>query len=304
MRGELIKGYEMVAETIKSFCGDRQTTVCRICGEILTETTVTSGQQPYETTWILCGACGSWSIGREPDIERLNAFYSDYSVHHKMAATNTDANDGKRYSDEWRETREREYRLSINDIGLELEQGKDLVDFGAYDGVFLDVCRATQPNLGKSTAVDYPREDTLHLAARGHNFEPINEWMAGESLTDIVTLWDVYEHIADLPGLLTTLSRRVKSGGQVLIQTPHAHVHAQILGPQWHHFLPVQHLQLPSREGILRQFDRYGFTAVQVASFGANAPGSIIPQPYKQLFDTLAKLGDLGSTQLIRFVRR
>jgi hypothetical protein len=81
-------------------------------------------------------------------------------------------------------------------------------------------------------------------------------------------------------------------------------VHAQILGPKWHHFLPVQHLQLPSREGILRQFDRYGFTAVQVASFGANAPGSIIPQPYKQLFDTLAKLGDLGSTQLIRFIRR
>ncbi|MHB1400187.1 MAG: class I SAM-dependent methyltransferase [Trichloromonadaceae bacterium] len=237
-------------------------------------------------------------------MERLNAFYFDYSIHLKQAATNADANDGRRYSNEWRETREREYRLSIHDIGLQLEAGKDLVDFGAYDGVFLDVCRAMQPDLGKTTAVDYPREDILDLSVRGHDFEPIDEWLDGERLTDIVTLWDVYEHVADLHGLLASLSRRVKPGGQVLIQTPRAHVHAQILGPQWHHFLPVQHLQLPSREGILRQFDRYGFTSVQVASFGANAPGSIIPQPYKQLFDTLAKLGDLGSTQLIRFVRR
>jgi|GEM_PF-1740457 len=291
-------------EHIKSYCGDRLTVCCRVCGGKLTDSLVNSGQPPYDTNWILCAECGSWSIGCEPNMERLDAFYSDYSVHLKNSATNADANDGKRYSDEWRETREREYRLSINDIGLGLEPGKDLVDFGAYDGVFLDVCRATQSNLGKTTAVDYPREDTMHLSVRGHSFEPIGEWLGGDSLTDIVTLWDVYEHIADLTGLLTALSRRVKPGGQVLIQTPRAHVHAQILGPKWHHFLPVQHLQLPSREGILRQFDRYGFTAVQFASFGANAPGSIIPQPYKQLFDTLAKLGDLGSTQLIRFVRR
>jgi hypothetical protein len=55
---------------------------------------------------------------------------------------------------------------------------------------------------------------------------------------------------------------------------------------------------------LLRQFERFGLTAVQALSFGANAPGSIIPQPYKQLFDTLAKTGDLGTTQIVRFVRR
>jgi hypothetical protein len=38
-------------------------------------------------------------------MERLNAFYSDYAIHHKKAATNADANDGKRYSDAWREAR-------------------------------------------------------------------------------------------------------------------------------------------------------------------------------------------------------
>lgn len=287
-----------------SFCGEKITKECRVCNGALTETAVSAGHIPYATTWVLCSECGSWSISRIPDMQRLDAFYSDYLTHLQQAATNRDVNDGRRYTSAWRETREREYRLGINDSGLELKQGADLVDVGAYDGVFLDVCRASQPELGKTTAVDYPREDITHLTTRGHLFEPISRWLAGEGTSDIVSLWDVYEHIAELSGFMAALSRRVKVGGQVLVQTPRAHIHALILGNLWHHFLPVQHLQLPSREGLLRQFDRFGFTAVQVASFGANAPGSLIPEPYKQLFDTLAKTGDLGSTQLIRFVRR
>ncbi len=294
----------MGVDSLSSFCGDRATQACRVCAGGLGVTTVSAGEGPYRTIWILCESCGSWSIGHEPDKKRLDAFYSDYSGHLKLSSINPDANDGRRYTDAWRATREREYRLGIRDIGLVLNKSDHLVDFGGYDGVFLDVCRDIQPDLGRSTAVDYPRDETKHLVALGHCFEAIDDWLAGDELVDIVSLWDVYEHISDLPTLMKTLSRRVKAGGQVIVQTPRAHLHARLLGERWHHFLPVQHLQLPSREGILQQFDAYGFTASQVGSFGANAPGSLIPQPYKELFDGLAKEADLGSTQLIRFARR
>ena len=130
----------------RSFCGEKMTEACRVCGGALTETTVSSGQMPYATTWVLCSECGSWSISRIPDMQRLDAFYSDYLTHHQQAATNRDVNDGRRYTSAWRETREREYRLGINDSGLELKKGADLVDVGAYDGVFLDVCRAILPD--------------------------------------------------------------------------------------------------------------------------------------------------------------
>lgn len=286
------------------FCGEQATRQCRVCQGPLTDVTVSSGEGPYATTWRLCDACGSWSIDREPDQAQLNRFYADYATHPRQAAVNPDVNDGRRYTAAWRQTREREYRFGLQDSGLELNKGAEIVDYGGYDGLFLDLCRVIQPELGKTTVVDYPREDPSDPTNPSHDFETIPDWLARDGQTDILTLWDVYEHIADLTNFLDTLSRRVRAGGQVVVQTPRAHVHCRILGKLWHHFLPVQHLQLPSREGLLRQFERFGFTAVQAVSFGANAPGSIIPQPYKQLFDTLAKTGDLGATQIVRFVRR
>jgi hypothetical protein len=42
---------------------------------------------------------------------------------------------------------------------------------------------------------------------------------------------------------------------------------------------------------------------VSNASFGANAPPSLIPHPHKALFDKLVKNGDLGSTQILLFQR-
>lgn len=293
-----------VHQDIVTFCGDEPTTACRVCSGELTETTVTSGNPPYQTSWRLCAVCESWSIDRQPDIDRLNAFYEDYSLHQCQSAINPCNNDGCRYTDAWRSVREREYRLGIEDCALELKPGQKVVDYGSYDGLFLDVCRGIEPFLAQTTVVDYPREEVDIGLAQEHRFEAIDKWLVGDAAVDVVALWDVYEHVPNLEVLLQALSRRVSKGGQVVVQTPRAHQHAHILQERWHHFLPVQHLQLPSREGLLRQFEQAGFSAVFAGSFGANAPADIIPEPYKKLFDTLAKQGDLGSTQLVRFVRR
>lgn len=185
-------------------------------------------------------------------------------------------------------------------IGLTFSPGQSVVDFGAQDFAFLDICRAIEANLGKTTAVDYVVGEPSNCK---HGSQSIRSWLNDDNQVDIITLWDVYEHIADLSIFMSTLTRRVKRGGAVLIQTPMAGLYAEILGPLWHHFLPVQHLQLPSRAGITRQFASHGFQLAQATSFGANAAPSVIPQPYKRLFDTLAKNTDQGSTQLLRFIR-
>jgi len=292
-----------LAKNPDTFCGDEPTTSCRVCGGTLTETQVTSGKPPYRTSWRLCAMCESWSIERKPEIDRLNIFYRDYALHNRKAAVNPGNNDGRRYTEAWRLVREHEYQLGIKDCGLELKAGQKIVDFGAYDGIFLDVCRELEPDLAHTTIVDYPREEVDSGLTLEHRFQTIDDWLEGSSTVDVVALWDVYEHVTDLDTLLQALSRRVIKGGQVVVQTPRAHQHAHILQERWHHFLPVQHLQLPSRAGLLQQFEKVGFRMVTAGSFGANAPADIIPEPYKKLFDTLAKQGDLGSTQLIRFVQ-
>ena len=230
----------------------------------------------------------------------LDIFYSNYALHGKLSAVHPDNNDGRRYTIEYRAIREREYRLGINDVGLELKFGYNLLDFGAQDLVFLDVCRELQPDLGKTVAMDYGMEADEH---NKHILWPIDQFYSIDECYDIITLWDVYEHIPDLVSFLSALSKRVRSGGCVLVQTPRCDIYGDVLGAKWHHFLPVQHLQLPSRQGITLQFKQYGFDLIKNASFGANAPPSLIPHPHKALFDKLVKNGDLGSTQILLFQR-
>jgi hypothetical protein len=282
------------------FCGITPSPCCRVCGGALGEQSVDSGEGGYATRWIRCSDCGSWSIAWEPEPERLDVFYTDYSVHHGRAAVNKDNNDGRRYTPAWRQTRETEYAFGLTDSELELLPGYSVLDFGAQDSVFLEVCLKIQPDLGRTIAVDYGVE----RGQQGrHEFQPISDWYEDSDLLDVVTLWDVYEHIPNLEEFLSQLAKRVRTGGQVLIQTPRADLYPEILGPLWHHFLPVQHLQLPTRAGITQQFLRYGFELQKGASFGANAPPSVIPQPYKKLFDILAKRNDQGSTQVLCFKR-
>lgn len=283
------------------FCGTTPISACRVCAGKPSGSSVDAGLAPYATRWIQCADCGSWSVAWEPKQEALDEFYGNYAIHHKNAAINPDNNDGRRYTHEWRVIREREYRLGLADAGLDLSTASIVLDFGAQNTLFLGICRSIQPNIRHSIAVDYKIEE--HYQGE-HQLQSIATWFSDSTALDVVTLWDVYEHIAHLEAFMSTLSRRVARHGQVLVQTPRAGLHAEILGPLWHHFLPVQHLQLPSREGITRQFSRYGFELVQARSFGANAPPSTIPQPYKRLFDSIAKTADQGSTQILRFCRQ
>lgn len=139
----------------------------------------------------------------------LDIFYSNYALHGKLSAVHPDNNDGRRYTIEYRAIREREYRLGINDVGLELKFGYNLLDFGAQDLVFLDVCRELQPNLGKTVAMDYGMEADEH---NKHILRPIDQFYSIDECYDIITLWDVYEHVPDLDSFLSALSKRVISG--------------------------------------------------------------------------------------------
>jgi hypothetical protein len=286
-----------------TFCGDEPSIACRVCGGAFGDASVSSGEGRYATSWRSCQGCGSWSVASVPVPERLTRFYVEYDTHHRAAAVNPDANDGRRYTAAFEDTRRREYGLGLDDIRVPIEPGWRVVDFGAQDGLFLDVVRAREPQVSATTAVDYvpPADDALAL--RGHTFETIDAWMASSDSVDLLTLWDVYEHIADLPTFMNAVRARLSPGGYVLVQTPMASLHATLLGPLWHHFLPVQHVQLPSRRGLVEHFAKNGFQLVRAKSFGANAPPSVVPQPYKRLFDAIAKEADLGSTQLVLFQR-
>jgi SAM-dependent methyltransferase len=121
---------------------------------------------------------------------------------------------------------------------------------------------------------------------------------------DFVFLWDVIEHIHDPYRFLETLKSLLNRNGRIIVQTPRAGIFPEILKEDWEHFLPLEHLVLYTRESLLFLFGRFGFHPIRAWSFGGNAPSGVIPNPYKNAYDTLAKRTDNGSTQVVHFIPR
>lgn len=86
-------------------------------------------------------------------------------------------------------------------------------------------------------------------------------WAAGSF--DLVTLWDVIEHVPDPQSLLRTIRGLIKPGGKLLLETQNvASRWARLLGKRWHHYKHDEHLYHFSPATIRRLLADCGF-AVQ-----------------------------------------
>ena len=84
---------------------------------------------------------------------------------------------------------------------------------------------------------------------------------------DLVTLWDVIEHVPDPQHVLRLIRGLVKPGGHLLIETQNvASRWARLLGPRWHHYKHHEHLYHFDPQTIRRLLGDCGFRALAVGS--------------------------------------
>jgi SAM-dependent methyltransferase len=84
---------------------------------------------------------------------------------------------------------------------------------------------------------------------------------------DLVTLWDVIEHVPDPQHVLRTIRGLMKPGGRLLIETQNvASRWARLLGPRWHHYKHHEHLYHFDPQTIRRLLGDCGFRALDVGS--------------------------------------
>jgi SAM-dependent methyltransferase len=279
---------------------EQQANACRICG--------TSGGEPvisvrsaHESTWLACAGCGVQRIHPYPTPEALAAYYDDsyldndgfadvgFSVSHKL-----------RYSRQYAERVNEEYAWSLGDVGITVGAETRVLDYGCADGAFLDflVTRGCDPTL--LCGIDISPQMIAMVNAKGlRGLTPERQDdVIGEQF-DLITLWDVIEHVPDPVATLSWLRPLLAAGGRLLMQTPRVGLLAEALGERFEHYLPLEHLHLFTRDALCTAGEQAGFEVARCASFGANAPGEQIPQPYKLAYDRLAKATDNGATQLV-----
>lgn len=147
-----------------------------------------------------------------------------------------------------------------------------ILDVGCAAGYFLRIAQQHGHDvhgveLSAAIAVEAQQalgQDRVHVgtlaeAMRGKDY--------AERSFDLVTLWDVIEHIPTPQEVLQQVRTLIKPGGRLLLETQNvASRWARLLGRRWHHYKHDEHLFHFDPRTIRRLLDECGFRVLEIGS--------------------------------------
>lgn len=168
-----------------------------------------------------------------------------------------------------REGRELTFRRHLDHLGARvvLDGKKRLLDIGCYIGIFLEQAErrgweawGVEPS---HWAVEWAQERNLRVIQG-----TLKEASFPNEYFDLVTLWDVIEHLADPLSELRRIAGVVRPGGWVCIHTMDVgSPFAQVMGKRWP-WLMEMHLYYFSRATLTAMLHRAGFRVVETSTRG------------------------------------
>jgi SAM-dependent methyltransferase len=193
-------------------------------------------------------------------------------------------------------------------------EGRPLLDIGAYTGVFVEIADrhgwdawGVEPS---RWAVEQARARGLHMVQGTLDTADLPE-----SHFDVVTMWDVIEHLTDPREALRQAHGLLKPGGLLVVHTIDIEsFFARLMGPRWP-WLMEMHIYYFSRRTLRAMLEKCGFQVLSDKPQGrylrlgylTNRVGALVPflgQPAEWLVTRLGlrgtavrvNLGDLITT--------
>jgi 2-polyprenyl-3-methyl-5-hydroxy-6-metoxy-1,4-benzoquinol methylase len=149
-------------------------------------------------------------------------------------------------------------------VGYQPPAGARLLDVGCAGGAFLVAARdygfnvtGVEPSrwLGESGRKQYGLDIRQGILSAG---------MFPDESFDVITLWDVIEHVAQPTELLCTIRRLLKPDGLLLVNYPdYGSWMARMLGQRWPFLLSV-HLLYYTRATMTLQLQKAGFKPTRI----------------------------------------
>lgn len=136
-----------------------------------------------------------------------------------------------------------------------------LLDVGAADGFFVDLAQrrgwtASGVELSAAAALR-ARSRGLRVATGDIGAVPTNERF------DVITLWDVIEHVSNPVAMLAAIRERLAPGGAVALTTPDVgSLWARLMGRSWHAYIPPEHICLMGEVALRLLAGRSGFRVI------------------------------------------
>lgn len=209
---------------------------------------------------VRCTRCGLISVANPPDDEQRSRLYSFDTGYH--ASLVDDAASVAFH--------EREAALNLRVLRRFSSSGR-LLDIGCSTGLFLRAARATG---WVGQGLEYSA-DSSRIAREQHQLEVRTGELRADTYPagsfDVVTLWDVIEHVPDPHATLVQVHRILAEDGRLVLKTPNAdglypRVSLRLAGRLgfWGHAEPPGHLFQFSVATLSRLAERAGFRVVDV----------------------------------------
>jgi 2-polyprenyl-3-methyl-5-hydroxy-6-metoxy-1,4-benzoquinol methylase len=160
-------------------------------------------------------------------------------------------------------------RIKLKLVRQTVPSGAKLIDVGAGFGHFIKLAQEHYAATGleiSSVAVKWGRQQLGANLITG----PLDAPLPGlHQKFDVVTMWDVIEHLENPLSALHSIKSRLKAGGYLILSTPDTgSLVAGILGERWYYLDPIQHIALFNRSNLSRLLNEAGFDIVRIGSMG------------------------------------
>lgn len=243
----------------KSLSTDLETVRCNVCGSTATE--------PYRTlqdrftgkyfSVVTCSNCQLKYLNPRPSKSSLSIYYPDnyepYAMDH-TGPTN------------WHSRRMRQIQLNFVEK-YQPTTGR-LLDIGSATGSFLAVARdggwIVQGIELSAEAAEHARE-TYGLDTK---VGPAEDTLVESKAYDVITMWDVLEHLQDPRKTLSKCHEALKSAGILIMSIPNLTSYdAYLFGSAWVGWEVPRHLYYFDDNSLERLLDEIGFSIIGRESF-------------------------------------
>ena len=245
---------------------------------------------------VCCGACGCVYVGEDPAGIDFNALYGEAYYTGGSDAVFADYV-GQEAA---RRAHARRKLAVLRHLPPRIARQGWLLDVGCAAGFFLAEAQAHYEVQGVELSAwssAYARERLKLPVITGS----LQQAALPADHFDVVTLWDVIEHVPDPVPLLAEAARVLKPGGRLVLTTGDwGSAYAQHRGADWHLMTPPWHLTMFSRTTLQRAAERAGLRVVAWRSEGVAGDGWWWRNKASLLASRLLGRGDIVRLTLTR----
>jgi SAM-dependent methyltransferase len=158
------------------------------------------------------------------------------------------------------------FRKRFSFVSRHLGRPGRLLDVGCAAGFFMKVAeeRGWEVN-GVELSAEIAQHAVNRFGFKGIHVGTLDTAPHAKGSFDLVTMWDVVEHVPDPRALLARARELLKPGGALVLETQNVDSSfARLLGPRWQHYKHDEHLYHFSPPTMRRLLAGAGFDLVEL----------------------------------------